>query len=183
MSTADDAPCAGPACCGPSRREFLQVVGLAAISSLTGSGDMPAMAGPFEFADFAKLVPPDKKLDPEWVKSLFARGESTTYRRQNLAFIGMPIGGLCAGQLYLGGDGKLWHWDIFNRVEHTNDGPLRQAACRPDRRSSRASQSASSEETRPRSARSIEQGSTTLASAASTRSPPSIIATTVHRLP
>jgi len=79
------------------------------------------MAGPFESSDFAQLVPPDKKLDPEWVKSLFARGESTVYRGVSLDKIGMPVGGLCAGQLYLGGDGTLWHWDIFNRVDRTND--------------------------------------------------------------
>ena len=73
------------------------------------------MAGPFVRADFEKLVPADKRLVPEWVKSLTARGEHTVYRGAALANIGMPIGGLCAGQLYLGGDGKLWHWDIFNR--------------------------------------------------------------------
>jgi hypothetical protein len=73
------------------------------------------MAGPFTRRDFDKLVPADKKLRPEWVQSLTARGQRTVYRGADLERIGMPVGGMCAGQLYLGGDGKLWHWDIFNR--------------------------------------------------------------------
>jgi hypothetical protein len=73
------------------------------------------MAGPFENADFEKLVPADKKLDADWVKSLFARGTPTVYRGGDLKYIGVPIGGIGAGQLYLGGDGTLWHWDIFNQ--------------------------------------------------------------------
>jgi len=74
-----------------------------------------AMAGPFTRADFEQLVPTEKKLRPEWVKALTERGQRTTYRGSDLDKIGMPIGGLCAGQVYLGGDGRLWHWDIFNQ--------------------------------------------------------------------
>ena len=60
------------------------------------------------------LVPADKKLDPAWVASLTAHGEPQVFSGADLKYIGMPIGGLFAGQLYLGGDGKLWNWDIFN---------------------------------------------------------------------
>jgi uncharacterized protein (DUF608 family) len=100
------------------RRCFLKASALAA-AGLTFAR-LPVMAGPFTREDFDKLVPADKKLSPEWVKSLFARGERTVYRGKELEKIGMPIGGICAGQLYLGGDGKLWHWDIFNQPMRTD---------------------------------------------------------------
>lgn len=76
---------------------------------------LPVMAGPFTREDFEKLVPADKKLSAEWVRSLTERGSRTIYSGPDLEKIGMPIGGICAGQLYLGGDGRLWHWDIFNQ--------------------------------------------------------------------
>lgn len=68
------------------------------------------------------LVPADKKLDPAWVRSLFERGTPAVYRGDELRYIGMPVGGIACGQLYLGGDGRLWHWDIFNQRISTGDG-------------------------------------------------------------
>ncbi|HLK60031.1 MAG TPA: GH116 family glycosyl-hydrolase [Chthonomonadaceae bacterium] len=108
--------CSAPYCgCSPiPRRDFLALSGFA-VAGLAMNA-LPVMAGPFAETDFEKLIPPDKKLHPDWVKSLFARGERTVYTktRGELKHIGMPVGGICCGTLYLGGDGKLWLWDIFN---------------------------------------------------------------------
>ena len=112
-------PCCPGGSCGMPRREFIAAVAAGGAAALSA---MPVMAGPFETSEQDKLVPADKKLDPQWVKSLTARGTREVYRGKELERIGMPIGGLCAGQLYLGGDGKLWHWDIFNKQIGTGDG-------------------------------------------------------------
>lgn len=102
-----------------TRRTFLKASGFTVLG-LTFT-QLPAMAGPFTRADFEKLVPADKKLSDAWIKSLFARGEPEILRGSELKYVGMPIGGIGAGQLYLGGDGRLWHWDIFNQHIGTGD--------------------------------------------------------------
>ena len=118
----NQSDCEGNCGCqsGMPRRDFIRLGGAGALSVLAGR--LPVMAGPFEAADFEKLVPADKKLDPAWVKSLFDRGTPAIYRGEaELKYIGMPVGGIGCGQLYLGGDGKLWHWDIFNQHIGTGD--------------------------------------------------------------
>jgi len=98
-----------------SRREFLA---LTAAGAVVGGARLPVMAGPFEQSDYLRLIPADKKLDPKWVQSLSARGRPRVYRGKAVKRIGMPVGGICAGQVYLGGDGRLWLWDIFNKFTH-----------------------------------------------------------------
>jgi uncharacterized protein (DUF608 family) len=100
-----------------NRREFLKLT--AATTLGLGFSHLPVMAGPFTREDFDRLVPADKKLRPEWVKSLFERGAPEMLRGGELKFVGMPVGGIGAGQIYLGGDGRLWHWDIFNQSPGT----------------------------------------------------------------
>ncbi len=83
-----------------------------------------------------------KQFDPAWIGTLTERGEPVVYTRENSAdfeFIGMPVGGICTGQLYLGGDGKLWYWDIFNTKSmrdtnsiHSHRNPYRRS--QPDDR-------------------------------------------------
>jgi len=101
-----------------SRRQFVAFSG-AAIVSAAASRPLPTMAGPFEANEYLKAIPVDKKLDAAWVRSLFDRGEKQIYTdHEALGHIGMPVGGLFAGTVYLSGDGRLWLWDIFNRDQN-----------------------------------------------------------------
>ena len=97
-----------------SRRNFMQVTGATAAGLIVGNTAHPIMAGPFD-NDYLKVIPTDKKLDPAWIRSLFERGQKQTYANEELKYIGMPVGGIGAGHVYLGGDGRLWLWEIFNK--------------------------------------------------------------------
>jgi len=96
------------------RRKFIQNSGLLAAGLY--HSPLKAIAGPFAPSPLLHNIPVDKKLDPRWVKSLYHRGFVTTYKKtkNELQYIGMPIGGIFTGTVYLGGDGRLWLWDIFN---------------------------------------------------------------------
>ena len=71
--------------------------------------------------EFARLVSPDKGLAAQWRRALSERGEPEVCRGDELRHIGMPVGGICAGQLYLSGDGRLWHWDLFKGYGGTDE--------------------------------------------------------------
>ena len=110
--------------CGSiGRREFIKLAGAGAASLSVAGGGLSAIAGPFSAADVSDhFVPTDKKLDPKWIKDLLAKGQPTVYGGSDLATIAMPVGGICAGQLYLTGDGRLANWDIFNQHIFTGYG-------------------------------------------------------------
>jgi non-lysosomal glucosylceramidase len=108
-----------------TRRTFLKIAGAGA-----------AAAGPRKilaiFEDGSMIVqdhrvPVEKGLSAEWKKSLFERGTKEVWSGEALDSIGMPIGGIAAGQLYLCGDGTLGHWEIFNTHEFLSYGATNYA--------------------------------------------------------
>ena len=115
--------CGSGGCCGSSsargvrRRDFLKVAGGGVLATSLGRPET-LMAGPFGAADTREghLVPADKKLSPDWVRGLFERGEKEVFSGAALDTIGMPCGGIGAGQLYACGDGTLGDWQIFNNA-------------------------------------------------------------------
>jgi hypothetical protein len=114
----------GSAC---NRREFLGMLAAGgagmALSSVLPPTALLAKENPNEGIWKHHVVPVDKQLSAGWRRSLYERGEPETWRRSALATIGMPIGGIAAGQLFLCGDGTLGNWEIFNDHRYLGWGP------------------------------------------------------------
>ena len=114
------ADCCDPKsnCCSPqsvsnSRRDFIKksALGVSALSFPS----LPVFAGPFIYdSQSGHLIPEDKKLSQKWIRSLYERGKPQLWEDDDLRYIGMPVGGVACGQLYLSGNGELWLWDIFH---------------------------------------------------------------------
>ena len=97
------------------RRQFIKIAGTAAAAVTVAQTGSRAIAGPFNAEDVIDhFVPADKKLKADWQGTLTEQGGPAVYQGIDLETIGMPVGGICAGQIYVTGDGRLAHWDLFN---------------------------------------------------------------------
>lgn len=106
-----------------NRRDFLQLSTLGAASCGSGcfcQGEETAPTlSPEEL--YARFIPTDKGLSDDWLESLVQRGHpleapiAYTNKEVDLEVIGMTVGGIGCGTVYLSGDGRLWVWDIFNQ--------------------------------------------------------------------
>jgi uncharacterized protein (DUF608 family) len=111
----------GNNCCGKlDRRTFIRRVGAGTIVGLSSS--LPALADLLDNPNFDPNMPADKGLKPEWIKALFERGWPEVYTGKELDNVNMPIGGICAGQVNLSGDGRLVNWRVMETPTELQQG-------------------------------------------------------------
>ena len=67
-------------------------------------------------------VNPNKEMTQEWKEKLYNDTQQKVYKGEELYTIGMPVGGIGAGQLYVRGDGTLANWWISNNAYNTGYG-------------------------------------------------------------
>ncbi|HAK31260.1 MAG TPA: hypothetical protein DCO90_18900 [Sphingobacterium sp.] len=97
------------------RRNFLKKSGLLGLGVLAANYPVWSTTM-FAWDQPMHNIPLDKGYPAEWIKSLYQKGDKIQYRKSKneLKYIGMPVGGLHTGTVYIGGDGRLWLWQIFN---------------------------------------------------------------------
>lgn len=80
-----------------------------------------AVIGFAQRLDPSHHVPEDKNLPASWKTSLY-NNDRKVFKGDELLTIGMPCGGIAAGQLYVRGDGTLANWWIYNNAYNTGYG-------------------------------------------------------------
>lgn len=108
------------------RRTFLKCAAMVSSFSLARLGPFPTSLADNKAAQTTPdhFVPENKGLSEQYVSSLFEKGTPRWFSGSELDTIGMPVGGICAGQVYLLGDGRLGYWDIFNQQENSGYGQV-----------------------------------------------------------
>ena len=100
------------------RRQFLKLSTATAISGMFLSTRARAAESIGDI--YQRIVPARKGLDSAWALSLAKRGAPRDAgiecaEKPHLAHIGMTVGGIGCGTVYLSGDGRLYVWDIFHQ--------------------------------------------------------------------
>lgn len=100
------------------RRQFLKLSAATSLSGVFLPGRIRAEEdfGPI----YQNLIPARKELDAGWALSLAKRGAPrdagiAATEKADLARIGMTVGGIGCGTVYLSGDGRLYVWDVFHQ--------------------------------------------------------------------
>ncbi|MDZ4753117.1 MAG: GH116 family glycosyl hydrolase [Phycisphaerae bacterium] len=103
--------------------EALVFIGLGSL----GGCAAPDSAGP------RRVIASDKETTASDLGSLRGRGEAHLHRDEYRYAIGMPCGGVAAGQVYLLGDGTLGEWHINGELNATGYGSESYRTRRPAR--------------------------------------------------
>ncbi|MBT8043539.1 MAG: hypothetical protein KJO79_01205, partial [Verrucomicrobiae bacterium] len=108
------------------RRKFIKLTGAATLGSAIGTRGAFAAESPQDL--YRRVIPIRKGLDASWATSLVKRGAAKDQpiraeQSNELSNIGMTVGGIGCGTVYLSGDGQLYVWDIFHRP---NEGVVAQ---------------------------------------------------------
>jgi non-lysosomal glucosylceramidase len=100
-----------------ARRQFLKLTSGTAMAGLFSSRGYGAEDAALLYQ---QVIPASKGLDAAWALSLVKRGSPrdaaiATSDKSALPKIGMTVGGIACGTVYLSGDGRLYVWDIFHQ--------------------------------------------------------------------
>lgn len=79
-----------------------------------------------------RVIPADKGFSKRAIAKLYERGRQRVYQGGARKTIGMPCGGICAGQLYVRGDGTLGYWGIDGHHRFTGYGRDNYRTYRPE---------------------------------------------------